>query len=924
MAQKRNQWKLKGVALIMALYLTVILAALGTFFIADQLNKSRTATDSVDSQLALQGANGALNMIVNYFGNTTYDWYDALTLASGTASPPTAICPGDTAALENGGNPLPYPIEITQVTLNQAVPNANPAMDENQYAFNFINKIPIPNSGGKVLVIPNLAAGHNVINILYYPLTPGAQGTDTVCGNAEGSENAAALQSIQIDIVAEVENSAGAVLATREIQWTGARFSTSALNYPGESSWNGGPGGDPPNYVEGTETDAYIGNGETINGTIFSLADPNTANNSTYGYLTNPSESPYGTDTNGAVSLQDGSSGCNGCPTINPQLNGGVQANGAVSFTNASGTPITGQVNGSESQNTGDAVSSPMGTPWGPATTSSGSPNPNTAPGNMLNAYNQAASNCPGGVQTVFIDASNNIGVGNPGGSGYEVEVPNDYTATDPAVTKPGYAVTDITLNSNNSVTINRYGYYSGAELYSETITPSQLQTLSQSPGGAVLYIQGGNVRVHGNLSSVGLTVAANQGDEFFNSAGQPINSNSTSCVASDNTGSGTVTPTLANAERFNSSLADHAAGNQTNYWIPNACGESGQPGCSPSAFTPSPPTQPCGPCLVDGTYYSSYTPPSGSSGPSGNPVGYAIDNVNGQPNTLNISCSGLNSGCSLSSPANQGQTIFAPPPTYNSSTGKYTGITQPTQIGGQWVFPYPGASAVNDLVNGSAGNGTTWAGTDVTDLFYANQYQESEGNLTISGSVSDPYGLGLMAQNYILLNDFNANNNANNGKYNFNVQADLISANQSVQWEALTQGDATNPQQTFINGDTRAWNGTGYGYPSGANSQEGGLSASSPLFSQPTNANGQQEYWSFNLTGSIYAPYQDVVNTINNNNNNDIGYAEEQVSPGSINQKPPLFPSVGSNFQNWQTGNFLDRYITLSYSDMGAYQAGR
>ncbi|MCL4513201.1 MAG: pilus assembly PilX N-terminal domain-containing protein, partial [Candidatus Eremiobacteraeota bacterium] len=607
MAQKRNQWKLKGVALIMALYLTVILAALGTFFIADQLNKSRTATDSVDSQLALQGANGALNMIVNYFGNTTYDWHDALTLASGasgTASPPTAICPGGTAALENGGNPFPYPIaiEITQVTLNQPVPNANPAMDENQYAFNFSNPIPIPNSGGKVLVIPSLA-GHNLINILYYP----TQAADTVCGTpSSGSENAAALQSIQIDLVAEVKNAAGAVLATREIQWTGARFSTSALNYPGESSWNGGPGGDPPNYVEGTETDAYIGNGETINGTIFSLADPNTANNSTYGYLTNPSESPYGTDTNGAVSLQDGSSGCNGCPTINPQLNGGVQANGAVSFTNASGTPITGQVNGSESQNTGDAVSSPMGTPWGPATTSSGSPNPNTAPGNMLNAYNQAASNCPGGVQTVFIDASNNIGVGNPGGSGYEVEVPNDYTATDPAVTKPGYAVTDITLNSNNSVTINRYGYYSGAELYSETITPSQLQTLSQSPGGAVLYIQGGNVRVHGNLSSVGLTVAANQGDEFFNSAGQPINSNSTSCVASDNTGSGTVTPTLANAERFNSSLADHAAGNQTNYWIPNACGESGQPGCSPSAFTPSPPTQPCGPCLVDGTYYSS------------------------------------------------------------------------------------------------------------------------------------------------------------------------------------------------------------------------------------------------------------------------------------------------------------------------------
>ena len=381
MAQKRNQWKLKGVALIMALYLTVILAALGTFFIADQLNKSRTATDSVDSQLALQGANGALNMIVNYFGNTTYDWYDALTLASGAlTSPPTAICPGKTYALENGGNPLPYPIaiEITPVKLHLLVPKPTPQMAqmykqmyENQYAFNFSN-IPIPNSGGKTLAIPSLA-GHNLINILYYP----TQAADTVCGiPSSGSENPAALQSIQIDLVAEVENANGAVLATREIQWTGARFSTSALNYPGESSWNGGPGGDPPNYVEGTETDAaYIGNGETINGTIFSLADPNTANNSTYGYLTNSSESPYGTDTNGAVSIQDGSSGCNGCPKTNPQLNGGVQAYGAVSFTNASGAPINGQVNGSESQNTGDKVPSPMGTPWGPATTSA-----NTAP----------------------------------------------------------------------------------------------------------------------------------------------------------------------------------------------------------------------------------------------------------------------------------------------------------------------------------------------------------------------------------------------------------------------------------------------------------------------------------------------------------------------------------------------------------------
>ncbi|MCL4513805.1 MAG: hypothetical protein M1421_07340, partial [Candidatus Eremiobacteraeota bacterium] len=583
-----------------------------------------------------------------------------------------------------------------------------------------------------------------------------------------------------------------------------------------------------------------------------------------------------------------------------------------------------------------------MGTPWGPATTSSGSPNPNTAPGNMLNAYNQAASNCLNGqIKTVFITGSNNVGVGNPGSSsGYEVEVPNDYTTPPPTTTnptlpgptinKPGYAVTDITLNPNNSVTIYRYGYYSGAELYSETITPSQLQTLSQSPGGAVLYIQGGNVRVHGNLSSVGLTVVANQGDEFTDSNGNSINSqySPTSCYSSDSS-------SLTNAARFNSSLADHAAGNQVNYWIPNTtvCGVNGAPACPSSSssltYPSSSPISPCSYCEVDGIDYSSYNGDPTSS--SNSVVGYAIDNVNGQPNTLSgIMCTGLNNCSAPNGIGNLGTTIFAPAPQpiINSTTGEvtgYTGITEPTQLSnGQWVFPYPGATAVNDLVSGRAVNGTTWAGTDVTDLFYANQYQESEGNLTISGSVSDPYGLGLMAQNYILLNDFNANNNANNGKYNFNVQADLISANQSVQWEALTQGNPSNYQQTFINGDTRAWNGTGYGYPSGANSQEGGLSASSPLFSQPTSANGQQEYWSFNLTGSIYAPYQDVVNTINNNNNNDIGYAEEQVSPGSINQKPPLFPSVSSNFLDWQTGNFLDRYVTLSYSDMGAYQAGR
>jgi hypothetical protein len=927
MRKKRN-----GAALIMALYLTVILAALGTFFIADQLNKSRTAINSVNSQLALQGANGVLNLIVNYFGNTANDWSDAITLANGAANP-TPVCSAP-ASLQG----LAYPMTINSVNLAQNVANTNPPMDENQYAFNFSGTIPIPNSGGKVLAVPNLSSSdQNEIDI-FYDSPPGSPDKQIPCPNDPaytGSEDAAVLQTVQIDVVAEVENSSGSVLAAREIRWTGARYNSSALNYPGASSWNGGPGGDPPNYAEGTETDAYIGNGETINGAIFSLANPNTSNNGTYGYLNNPSQSPYGTDTNGAVSIQNGIGGspCNGCPTADPQLNGGVETYGSVTIS-GTGNPI----NGSESQNTGNTVPSPTGVPWGPAANSSGNPNLNTSPGNMLNAYDQAsseASKC--GVSTIFITGSNNVGIGIPGSStGYEIEAPPPGSQA----TKPGYAVTDITLNSNNTVSINRYGYYSGATLYSNSMTSSQLQCLSNN--GGVLYVQGGNVRVHGNLSSVGLTIVANQGEEFYNSNHQVINAIlPTTGIATDTTGYGSVTPSPVNAERFSSLAADNAPGNQVSYFIPQACGSSGQPGCSSSNFPQVSPTQSWNcPCTVngrtvpgvdvDGTYYTSYSPPSGANGPAGSVVGYAIDNVNGKPVTLTgISCTGINQCAAPNGIGNSDETIFAPPPQYHPSTEEYTGITEPIQINGQWVFPYPGATGVTNLINGSATNGTTWAGTDVTDLFYSDQYQESEGNLTISGSVSDPLGLGLIAQNYILLNDFNAYNNYQDGNYNFNVQADLVSANQSVQWEALTQGDPTNPQQTFLNGDYAGWNGTGYA--SGANSQYGGLCGGqtgctdlSPLFSQPPNKNKLNQYWNFNLTGTIYAPYQDVVNTINNNNNNDIGYAQEQVSPASMNQKPPLLPSVSTNFLDWQAGNFLDRYITLTYSDMGAYQAGR
>src|ERR1700687_5021181 len=95
---KRLQGKRRGVALIMALYITAIVFALATFFIADQINKRKNVANYEDSKQAVQAANVGLNILVNYLGGVSNsgtvgnNWADAVLIGPPGATSQTAIC----------------------------------------------------------------------------------------------------------------------------------------------------------------------------------------------------------------------------------------------------------------------------------------------------------------------------------------------------------------------------------------------------------------------------------------------------------------------------------------------------------------------------------------------------------------------------------------------------------------------------------------------------------------------------------------------------------------------------------------------------------------------------------------------------------------------------------------------------------------
>jgi hypothetical protein len=927
-----KQWHLrrkKGFALIMALYLTVIFLLLSIVFLADQMNKSKTVVDYQDSALALQAANAGLNYVVNYLGDMVNDWTDAILLRDPFNG--NAICQGSSYSFPYAGNNL----SIVQNNLWFAF-QPNDGLYETDYKFAIENPIPLTNNGEKVGIVQGTL---KLFTSRFENCPPPQASLDGIVQD---------LKFVSIDVTAKVENpSQNYTYASREILWTGGGrhpilqqfyqcwtcFDAIGLKYP--------------NPTDGTDSASYVGQGYTAQTTIGNLGYQASTNTST-----NSWSSPYGADQNGIFQ--------NGNPSL-PNA-GSAQIQGAILTTNGNTQGVKGcnncdvvTVNTSANN---PSVPLPTGYPFGPALGQQ--PNQQqAAPSALLQDLQQAAtSSCNNGVKTIFVDSSQDVGVGVPGGQPYAIEYSNNSQSQ-----KPGYAIVDITLkptiNNNGQpdtqVVIKQLGYYSGGILSSTTFNMSQFN----NGEGGVIFVQGGNVRVHGDLANSGLTIVANEGFTYYNQNGQPINlSNYLSSLQGFNSNCiatyGNIQPTtlINSAGRFNSNVGGPLSKGM-DYWIPGSCPNNNCTGTTWSRESTN--NTPCSNCLVDGIYYTNYT---GDPTSSSNVVaGYHADDVNGQPMTLNsMSCTGVNTGCSYSTnDPNASQTIFAPPPSYNSDGSLQNGVTQPlyfqcsggtcSQVssyspGDTVIWPYPGASAISAIQKSQADD----------HLIYTKQVEYTDGNLTISGDTGynmpfsspngvtmtgDATGLGLIAQNYIVLNDFVAGTsagtipNAKNvtGDSNLNVNAEILSVNHSVQWEGNTVSDSVNPADSYMNGDYTAMNGkyangqpyqysywyNGKTYTVLAYSWEGAPENNqnvSPLLSQNNN-------WSFNLQGSVLAPYQDVVNTVDSSGNLT-GYQNEKISYDSKNF-PPGFPLW--NFQTWQQFNLVAVYSTLSYTDLGALQ---
>lgn len=907
--KRKRQHAPKGIALIIAMYVTVILLALGTFFIADQIDKSKTVIDYKDSELALQGANAGLNLMVNYLGNVENDWSDAMLLRNPSSG--STICGSTPAFLYANSYHIQFGYGSNNVQLFSQ--SQGSTLFESDYPFEITDPIEVSPEGDRVATITGTLKLFTV--------------SSESCGSPSDT-NPSDLVSVEVDVTSQISNgvetggtlSAGNVVyAARSVQWTGSRHPLLESLYQCWSCWDAA-GNKYPNSTDGTDNAAFVGNGYTTDSSTGDLGQQATTETPD-----TPYSSPYGALQDGILNVQN-----NGGPPA-AQFNGEILADGNVN--GCGGCDVK----------TGESVPLPTGSPFGAAEDGSGNFTGNTAASAMAQEYISAASDqgCSGTVKSVFVDSSEDVGPGTPGGTPHDIEIPPSGSGDE----KPGEAITDITLNPpttqnpNGTITIDQIGYYSGSILNSETFSPTQLQN-------GVIYVQGGNVRVHGDLGGSGLTVVANQGEGFFNANGVDITSSlasqtGTSCIAAD-PNNNDQPYAITTAERY-SSDAGGPTSQGVDYWIPNACNP-----CTPSNFT-----------LTNGIYTNS----------SGATVGYHVDDVNGQPLVSSSSSFGTvscaDSGCSATPPASvtSGQTIYAPAPTFNAqgqiinpnstaglSPNSYVmdttdypntvSVITPYQYGtsNQYVWPYPGASALNQL----DASGST---TD-DHLIYTRQFEDSEGNLTISGDTMFSglsTGLGLVAQNFILLDDFTAGDTTGSlpgtkdstgiDDFNFDVRADLLSVNQSVQWEGNTVTDPNFPSDPYTDGDYTAMNGeygngTTYDYSytyNGvthtveANSWQGAPLTPPSQFAGDVSALTQEpgggKYWSFNLEGASLAPYQDVVGTTDGSGN-PVAYSTETIYSDQ-GDNPRGFPFW--NFTAWRQANLVAVYQTISYIDLGA-----
>lgn len=930
----------RGIALVMALYLTAIVFVLGTFFIADQLNKSRSVFDYKDSKMALSSANLGLNYLLNYLGDLNNHWADAILVAVPGGG---NLCAG--TEIDNiawGGGTFSFIADSNQFLKVAPAPNANANLFENDYTFKNLN---IALSENKTAQISGLLQIFYNRNLAVGERCPGAI-----------AANPYAITNIKITMNAVIVRGA-AVLATRQIQWTGLRnVGYFAALYQCWTCWDV-PGNKYPNRTEQTDTASWIGNGFQADSAALALGQNSSGDRqgSTLNSL-NANQSPYGIGKNGIMQI-DVTAGTNLPPP--PALNALVMANNNINVNNPSG--LASPLNGKNEANTGISAPLTTGLPFGPAKGGSTT----TAPQVLLNDYASAAndSGCGGSVKTVFIASSIDVAPSNASGAnGHAFEYDASGTGAHQTLEPP---VADVTFNNNGTFSVTTTGYYSGKIIQQYGVSTPLYASAVQN---GILYFAGfKNVRVHGQLTgSTSLSVVADQGEAFYDQnnnkitsytdpSGNTVNlaagSNSNNCIAPNPTlsnfppGVAPFNPnSLLAATRYQSNLGETTS-QGVDYWLPGSTQTVYAPGANSS----------CNSCLYDGTYYDA----------NHNTTGYHVDDMNGQPITLDPNQTPPPSPCAACGWANtpvlqttdvQGfySTVFAPRPTFTNGT--YNGNTiltpQPvylmsasgTVLNQKTMAPYPGASGTADL----QAHPTTTPDT----LFYTRQFEQSEGNLTIAGDTGfqgQGNSLGLMARNYVILDDFVAgessgpsiaNSKSATGDYSLQVRATVQSTNKSMQWEGNVVQDqnANYAQDVYLNGDYVAMNnkyanGTAYQFTytdqngvqrtAQADSWQGAPikkpgsgNIVSPLMTNSFQTGGHA--WQFRLFGTSQAAYQDVVN-VQNSNGTYLGYALERLDPdkSSLYGPPPGFPSWSfAQYQNLLLPAF---YVTLSYSDLGA-----
>ena len=764
----------QGIALITSMYTMIILAALGTFFIADMISKSRTLGSYSESKLALQMANTGAAFAMHYLG----DLYNNQSQGCSVTS-----CPiwSNTYTIDTSKTDMQQGIDFSGVTFKLST--VTTSGQNRTYSLTLPATLPASSGYLPREIAPGRLGGFEV-TIKIKLRTPSPDPDDIY-----------SVEYMEFTSKGTVYSSNGVKLATREvITRTRRNFGLGTAFY---QNWNGWdlPGAAPPNQTEGTDSAGGVGDNFLFKGVALSGGD-----------------SPYAKSTAGTIRAvdQDGNSSNDAKFLGNTLLNGSKTAQENVGNPSIFVGPAVKYEIGT--------VSFPTGNPFGPAVG-------NTAPAHMKRLYELALAD-----RAVFTTPSNQQSEVKGDGTdsaGYLVEKFKD----EEIHRKPGFAITDVSFDKNSNgdsvITVKRIGYYSGKVISETTIEPTALSN-------GVIYVQGGNVRVHNGrdykndkrntagLSEGRVTIVANQGEAFYNSSGTDI------------------TPTdLSNSSRYMS----NQNGSQT--------------------FSD-------GGTYVNGKY------------------------ITANPNNTNDSY--------------YNRTIFISETDYNSLKPQNTPNGAPIKINGKWWWKAPSELDPSN----------TQKSYDAA----LSQFGVSEGSITITGDVTyqggdEGAGLGLIARNYLMIadkdanakntTDFNGDGTQNDLDRQLTIQAVMLSTNHSLQWEGSTVLNSNVPGDSFINQDF-------YFNP---NIPKEAIDEKKPNPITPlVGASQVGKFWPFSLKGELTAPFLDVEGDTSGN-----GYLKQQYSSDSntITDLPPGFPRLSFSQLQAMSSYLTIRYEVINYTDKGA-----